>query len=47
MIILTLKEQPSVPLEAEALSPDVMAGLAPRCGARPSRVLGQAPVPRG
>jgi len=28
MIRLTLKEQPSVPLEAEALSPDVMATLA-------------------
>jgi formylmethanofuran dehydrogenase subunit C len=28
MVILTLKEQPSVPLEAEALSPDVVAGLA-------------------
>jgi formylmethanofuran dehydrogenase subunit C len=27
MIILTLKEQPSVPLEAEMISPDVMAGL--------------------
>ena len=26
-ITLTLKEQPSVPLEAEVLSPDVMAGL--------------------
>lgn len=29
MITLTLKEQPSVPLEAEVLSPDVMASLAP------------------
>jgi formylmethanofuran dehydrogenase subunit C len=29
MITLTLKEQPSVPLEAEVISPDVMAGLAP------------------
>jgi len=29
MIVLTLKEQPSVPLEAEALCPDAMAGLAP------------------
>jgi formylmethanofuran dehydrogenase subunit C len=28
MITLTLKEQPSVPLEAESLSPDVMAELA-------------------
>ena len=28
MITLTLKEPPPVPLEAEALSPDVMAGLA-------------------
>ena len=28
MIVLTLKEQPTVPLEAEALCPDVMAGLA-------------------
>jgi formylmethanofuran dehydrogenase subunit C len=28
MIILTLKEQPTVPLEAEVLSPDVMAELA-------------------
>jgi formylmethanofuran dehydrogenase subunit C len=28
MITLTLKEQPSVPLEAEVLSPDVMATLA-------------------
>jgi formylmethanofuran dehydrogenase subunit C len=28
-IILTLKEQPSVPLEAETISPNVMAGLAP------------------
>jgi len=28
MIVLTLKEQPSVPLEAEALCPDAMAGLA-------------------
>jgi formylmethanofuran dehydrogenase subunit C len=27
MITLTLKEQPSVPLEAEAISPDAMAGL--------------------
>ena len=27
MITLTLKEQPNVPLEAEMLSPDVMAGL--------------------
>src|SRR5260370_16134470 len=27
MIILTLKEQPSVPLEAEVIAPDVMAGL--------------------
>ena len=26
MITLTLKEQPDVPLEAEILSPDVMAG---------------------
>ncbi len=26
-IVLTLKEQPSVPLEAENISPDVMAGL--------------------
>jgi formylmethanofuran dehydrogenase subunit C len=29
MITLTLKEQPAVPLEAEALSPDVMRELAP------------------
>jgi len=29
MIVLTLKEQPSVPLEAEALCPDAIAGLAP------------------
>jgi formylmethanofuran dehydrogenase subunit C len=29
MIILNLKEQPSVPLEAEVLCPDVIAGLAP------------------
>ena len=27
MIVLTLKDQPSVPLEAESLCPDVMAGL--------------------
>ena len=27
MIVLTLKEQPSVPLEAEALCPDAIAGL--------------------
>src|SRR6266851_5410910 len=27
MITLTLKDQPSVPLEAEVISPDVMAGL--------------------
>ena len=27
MITLTLKEQPNVPLEAEMLSPDVMAAL--------------------
>jgi formylmethanofuran dehydrogenase subunit C len=27
MITLTLKEQPTVPLEAESVSPDVMAGL--------------------
>ena len=27
MVTLTLKEQPSVPLEAESLSPDVLAGL--------------------
>src|SRR5881296_3727517 len=27
MITLTLKEQPSVPLEAETLSPDVMAAM--------------------
>jgi formylmethanofuran dehydrogenase subunit C len=30
MITLTLKEEPSVPLEAEALSPDVMAKLSHR-----------------
>lgn len=29
MLTLTLKEQPTVPLEAEVLSPDVVAGLAP------------------
>jgi formylmethanofuran dehydrogenase subunit C len=29
MIVFTLKEQPSVPLEAEALCPDTIAGLAP------------------
>jgi formylmethanofuran dehydrogenase subunit C len=29
MIVLTLKEQPRVPLEAEVLCPDAMAGLAP------------------
>ena len=29
MIVLTLKEQPSVPLEAESLCPDAMAGMAP------------------
>ncbi len=29
MLTLTLKEQPSVPLEAEALSPDLTAGLPP------------------
>jgi formylmethanofuran dehydrogenase subunit C len=29
MITLTLKEQPNVPLEAEAISPDVMASLSP------------------
>ncbi len=28
MIVLTLKEQPTVPLEAEALCPDAIAGLA-------------------
>jgi formylmethanofuran dehydrogenase subunit C len=28
-LVLTLKEQPSVPLEAESLSPDVMGSLAP------------------
>ena len=28
-IVLTIKEQPAVPLEAEVLSPDVIAGLAP------------------
>ena len=27
MIILTLKEQPTVPLEAEMISPDIMSGL--------------------
>ena len=27
MITLKLKEQPTVPLEAEVLSPDVLAGL--------------------
>jgi formylmethanofuran dehydrogenase subunit C len=27
MIVLTLKEEPNVPLEAEVISPDVMAGL--------------------
>ena len=34
MIVFTLKEQPSVPLEAEALCPDAIAGLAPEevCG---------------
>src|SRR5262245_33736685 len=32
MITLTLKEQPSVPLEAEAVSPDVTAGLAHEAG---------------
>ncbi len=26
-VTLTLKQQPTVPLEAEVLSPDVMAGL--------------------
>ena len=36
MITLILKEQPSVPLEAEVISPDVMAGLAPEAiGALP------------
>lgn len=29
MLTLTLKEQPTVPLEAEALSPDLTAGLSP------------------
>jgi formylmethanofuran dehydrogenase subunit C len=29
MIVLTLKEQPTVPLEAESLCPDKMAGLSP------------------
>ena len=29
MIVFTLKEQPTVPLEAEVLSPDAIAGLAP------------------
>jgi formylmethanofuran dehydrogenase subunit C len=29
MLILTLREQPTVPLEAEALSPDLTAGLSP------------------
>ncbi len=29
MIVLTLKEQPSVPLEAETLCPDAIVGLAP------------------
>ncbi len=29
MLTLTLKEQPNVPLEAEALSPDLTAGLSP------------------
>ena len=28
MLTLTLKERPHVPLEAECLSPDVVAGLA-------------------
>src|SRR5438876_9712253 len=28
MVTLTLKEQPTVPLEAESLSPDLMHGLA-------------------
>src|SRR5687767_878198 len=27
MIVLTLKDQPSVPLEAEVLSPDTLSGL--------------------
>jgi formylmethanofuran dehydrogenase subunit C len=36
MITLTLKDQPAVPLEAEALSPDAMAGLEPKAiGALP------------
>jgi len=36
MIVLTLKEQPSVPLEAEILSPDHLAALdAPAIGALP------------
>src|SRR5439155_10451738 len=29
MLTLTLKERPHVPLEAEAISPDVVAGLKP------------------
>jgi len=44
MITLNLKQQPSVPLEAENLSPDVTASLKhdELCAARLSR---QAPLP--
>ncbi len=46
MITLTLKEQPTVPLEAEVLSPDVMAALAQRRDPRPAGLPRQAAVPR-
>ena len=41
-ITLTLKEQPAVPLEAEVLSPDVVAPLDHDALARPAGVPGQA-----
>ena len=45
MITLTLKEQPTVPLEAEVLSPDVIGRPGARRDPRPAGVPGQAAVP--
>ena len=39
---LTLKEQPKVPLEAETLSPDVLASLAPDFVRERLRAAGRA-----
>ena len=44
MITLTLKEQPSVPLEAESFSPDIIAGLPPEAVAALPVYLGKRQV---